>query len=149
MSSIAKDIKKNFKLGNSLTKLIYINVGVFLLVKILYVFSFLFSIPLIAITDYFSLPASFYVLAKKPWSIISYMFLHQSFIHLLFNMLWLYFGGQIFLSFLFFLLIFFRFLLLLCQMPWLLDLPPQYLPLLWQLPPNHLTILSVCYLLEI
>ena len=27
------------------------------------------------------------------------MFLHQSFIHLLFNMLWLYFGGQIFLSF--------------------------------------------------
>ena len=27
------------------------------------------------------------------------MFLHQSFIHLLFNMIWLYFGGQIFLSF--------------------------------------------------
>jgi membrane associated rhomboid family serine protease len=99
MSSIAKDIKKNFKLGNSLTKLIYINSGVFLLVKILYVFSFLFSIPLIAITDHFSLPASFYALAKKPWSIISYMFLHQSFIHLLFNMLWLYFGGRIFLSF--------------------------------------------------
>ena len=99
MSSIAKDIKKNFKLGNSLTKLIYINVGVFLLVQILYVFSFLFRIPLISITDYFSLPASFYILAKKPWSIISYMFLHQSFSHLLFNMLWLYFGGQIFLSF--------------------------------------------------
>ncbi len=99
MSSIAKDIKKNFKLGNSLTKLIYINVGMFLLVQILYVFSFLFRIPLISITDYFSLPASFYILAKKPWSIISYMFLHQSFSHLLFNMLWLYFGGQIFLSF--------------------------------------------------
>ncbi len=99
MSSIAKDIKKNFKLGNSLTKLIYINVGVFLLVQILYVFSFLFRIPLIAITDYFSLPASFYILAKRPWSIISYMFLHQSFSHLLFNMLLLYFGGQIFLSF--------------------------------------------------
>ena len=99
MSSIAKDIKKNFKLGNSLTKLIYINVGMFLLVQILYVFSFLFRIPLISITDYFSLPASFYILAKRPWSIISYMFLHQSFSHLLFNMLWLYFGGQIFLSF--------------------------------------------------
>jgi membrane associated rhomboid family serine protease len=49
--------------------------------------------------SYFTLPASIPLLIKKPWSIISYMFLHQSFIHLLFNMLWLYFGGQIFLSF--------------------------------------------------
>ena len=99
MSSIIEDIKKNFSSGNALTKLIYINVGVFLLVQLLYVFSFLFSLPLLAIIDYFSLPANTLLLTKKPWSIITYMFLHKGFMHLLFNILWLYFGGQIFLSF--------------------------------------------------
>ena len=99
MNSIIEDIKKNFSSGNTLTKLIYINVGVFLLVQLLYVFSFLFSLPLLAIIDYFSLPANTLLLTKKPWSIITYMFLHKGFMHLLFNILWLYFGGQIFLSF--------------------------------------------------
>ena len=99
MNSIIEDIKKNFSSGNSLTKLIYINVGVFLLVQLLYVFSFLFSLPSLTITDYFSLPANTSILAKKPWSIITYMFLHNGFMHLLFNLLWLYFGGKIFLSF--------------------------------------------------
>ena len=99
MNSVIEDIKKKFSNGNSLTKLIYINVGVFLLVQSLYVFSFLFSLPLLTITDYFSLPANTSILAKKPWSIITYMFLHKGFTHLLLNMLWLYFGGKIFLSF--------------------------------------------------
>ena len=99
MSSIIEDIKKNFSSGNALTKLIYINVGVFLLVQLVYVFSFLFSLPFLAMIDYFSLPANTLLLTKKPWSIITYMFLHKEFIHLLFNILWLYFGGQIFLSF--------------------------------------------------
>ena len=99
MNSIIEDIKKNFSSGNSLTKLIYINVGIFLLVQLLYVFSFLFSLPFLTITDYLSLPANTSILAKKPWSIITYMFLHKGFMHLLFNMLWLYFGGKIFLSF--------------------------------------------------
>ncbi len=99
MNSVIEDIKKKFSSGNSLTKLIYINVGVFLLVQLLYVFSFLFSLPSLTITDYFSLPANTSILAKKPWSIITYMFLHNGFMHLLFNLFWLYFGGKIFLSF--------------------------------------------------
>ena len=99
MSSVFEDIKNNFKGGNSLTKLIYINVGVFLIASVLRVLSFLFMVNGWEFLSYFTLPASIPLLIKKPWSIISYMFLHQSFIHLLFNMLWLYFGGQIFLSF--------------------------------------------------
>ena len=99
MSTVLKDIKKNFKRGNSLTKLIYINVGVFLITSILHVLSFLFMVNSLEFLNYFTLPASISYFIKKPWSIITYMFLHQSFIHLLFNMIWLYFGGQIFLSF--------------------------------------------------
>ncbi len=93
MNSIIEDIKNNFSSGNSLTKLIYINVGVFLLVQLIYVFSFLFSFLFLTITDYFSLPANTSILVKKPWSIITYMFLHKGFMHLLFNLIWLYFGG--------------------------------------------------------
>ena len=99
MSTVLKDIKKNFKRGDSLTKLIYINVGVFLITSILHVLSFLFMVNSLEFLNYFTLPASISYFIKKPWSIITYMFLHQSFIHLLFNMIWLYFGGQIFLSF--------------------------------------------------
>ena len=99
MNSVIEDIKKKFSNGNSLAKLIYINVSVFLLVQFLYVFSFLFSLPILTITDYLSLPANTSILAKKPWTIITYMFLHKGFTHLLLNMLWLYFGGKIFLSF--------------------------------------------------
>ena len=99
MSTVLEDIKKNLKGGNSLTKLIYINVGVFLITSILHVLSFLFMVNSLEFLNYFTLPASISYFIKKPWSIITYMFLHQSFIHLLFNMIWLYFGGQIFLSF--------------------------------------------------
>jgi len=47
-----------------------------------------------------ALPADFGQLILKPWSIITYMFLHEGFLHIAFNMLILYFGGQIFLQFL-------------------------------------------------
>ena len=50
--------------------------------------------------NYLSLPASVSQLVKQPWSIISYMFLHVDFFHILFNMLWLYWFGKIFLDYL-------------------------------------------------
>lgn len=99
MSSLTADIKKTFKNGNGLTKLIYINVGIFLVFQILFVLSFLFNIVELRFSSFLALPADLSTLIRKPWTLVSYMFLHQSFFHLLFNMLWLYFGGQIFLSF--------------------------------------------------
>ena len=49
---------------------------------------------------WFALPADVSKLLQKPWTIISYMFLHEGFLHILFNLLWLYFGGQIFMQYL-------------------------------------------------
>ena len=50
---IVGDIKKTFKEGSALTKLIYINLGVFLLIKIIGVFFYLSgqSFPVLASTD--------------------------------------------------------------------------------------------------
>lgn len=49
---------------------------------------------------YLSLPASISQFVLQPWSIVTYMFLHVEFFHILFNMLWLYWFGKIFLDYL-------------------------------------------------
>jgi len=46
------------------------------------------------------LPSDIDKLISKPWSLITYMFIHDNFIHLLFNMIWLHFGGKLFLQYL-------------------------------------------------
>ena len=96
------NIRKTFHTGSSLTKLIYINVGVFLLLTITAIIGFLISNPVIpAITlKLFSVPASFKALLVKPWTLLTYMFTHKDIWHILFNMLWLYWFGRIFLEYL-------------------------------------------------
>ena len=97
---IINDLKNNFKQGNLLSRLIYINLGVFILIKILGVFFFLFNLSEYEIIDLLALPAESNKILSKPWTIITYMFVHNGFIHLIFNLLWLYFGGTIFLKYL-------------------------------------------------
>ncbi|HAN19931.1 MAG: rhomboid family intramembrane serine protease [Bacteroidetes bacterium GWC2_33_15] len=98
--SIADEIKQSFKSGSSLTKLIYINLAVFLVVKLIAVFYFLLSVEnSFSLVSWLAVPADLSNLAYKPWTVFSYMFLHQDFLHILFNMLWLYWFGQIFLHY--------------------------------------------------
>ncbi len=98
--SILDEIKKSFRSGSALTKLIYINLTVFLAVKLIGVVFFLLSIdPNFSIVNWFAVPADFNNLIFRPWTIFTYMFLHQDFLHILFNMLWLYWFGQIFLRY--------------------------------------------------
>lgn len=52
-----------------------------------------------AILLYGELPASLNNLISQPWSIFTYMFMHIDFMHILFNMMWLYWFGQLFLYF--------------------------------------------------
>jgi len=93
------DVKASFQRGDLLTRLIYVNVAVFLLVKVVGVVGFLFQARW-DVAQPFTLPAELSIFIRRPWSIISYMFLHVNFMHLFFNLLWLYFGGQIFVNFL-------------------------------------------------
>ena len=100
MASILNNLKQEFREGNILNKLIYINVGLFLLFSILGVFSFMFQFDINPILNKLYLPADNNTLLKQPWAFITYMFLHSGFLHLLFNMVWLHFGGKIFLQYL-------------------------------------------------
>ena len=96
------DLKRTFRQRGTLTQLIMINVGVFLFLKVLGVFFFLFKQENLEqlVLSYLALPADPALILKKPWTIISYMFLHYDFFHILFNMLWLYWFGKIFLEYL-------------------------------------------------
>lgn len=97
-----QDFKNQFKSGSALIKLIFINVAVFLLVHIIGLFLWFFNIQNGAelLVSWLALPAGVIQILYKPWTIISYMFLHEQFFHIFMNMLILYFGGQIFLQFL-------------------------------------------------
>jgi len=96
MGSILDEIKKSFKDGSLLTKIIYVNIAVFVIVNLLSSVLFLFGAEAPDITKWFAVPASLSSLLVKPWTLFTYMFLHQDFFHLLFNILYLYFGGRIF-----------------------------------------------------
>ena len=100
MDSILNNLKQEFKQGTILNKLIYINVGLFLFFSILSVFSFMFQFDIKPILSKLYLPANNNTLLHQPWTFITYMFLHNGFLHLLFNMVWLHFGGKIFLQYL-------------------------------------------------
>lgn len=99
MGHIITDLKENFKRGNIYIQLIYINGGVFILTSLLLVFLRLFNRSGANILLYAEMPASLPNFMYQPWSIFTYMFMHADFLHILFNMLWLYWFGQLFLYF--------------------------------------------------
>ncbi|WP_439181719.1 rhomboid family intramembrane serine protease [Carboxylicivirga taeanensis] len=101
---IVDEIKQSYRQGGALTKLIYINIGAFVLIRLLQIF-FSFSSGSASMEAYpllkwISVPADLQVLLFKPWTLITYMFVHYDFLHILFNMLYLYWFGRIFLEFL-------------------------------------------------
>jgi len=96
------DIKLTFRNGSNLTRLIYINIGVFVLITIIAGIGFLLNDQEVAVKalNIFSVPASLSALLARPWTLITYMFTHKDIWHILFNMLWLYSFGRIFLEYL-------------------------------------------------
>jgi membrane associated rhomboid family serine protease len=94
------NLKREFGIANMLNKLIYINVFSFLVLNISSVIFSLLLIDISSIKELLMLPSSTEEVIKKPWSLISYMFIHDNFIHLLFNLIWLHFGGKLFLQYL-------------------------------------------------
>ena len=97
-----QDLKNQYKNGSILIKLIFINVAVFLLVNVIGSLLYLFNISngVAIFISWFALPADLSELVVKPWTLLSYMFLHQGLFHMLMNMMVLYFGSQIFNQFL-------------------------------------------------
>ena len=99
MGHIIADLKETFRRGNIFIQLIYINVGIFVIGTLINVFLRLFEVSTPDIFGIFALPASFIGFIHQPWSLFTYMFMHAGILHILFNMLWLYWFGSLFLYF--------------------------------------------------
>ena len=98
MTDFFTDIKRRFNASSIATKYLYINVGVFILIRMLMILFRLF-LKEASFMTYFELPSLPALFLHRPWTIITYMFVHIDFLHILFNMLWLYWFGNIFLQF--------------------------------------------------
>ena len=96
---ITDEIKLSYQHGSYLTKLIYINLLIWIIVRLAAVIMLLSGNENITFIDWLSLPASFSQFLSRPWTLLSYMFLHYELLHILFNMLWLYSFGRIFLEY--------------------------------------------------
>ena len=97
--NIVDELKQNFKKGNNLIKLIYINVGVFVIVNLINLVYWLSNRSSLDFT-FLTYPSNFFLFLFRPWTIVTYMFMHADIWHILFNLLWLYWFGQIFLQYL-------------------------------------------------
>ena len=91
--SLAQDVKYKFNRFTVFEKIIAINVAVFLLSKIVFIFSGNTSNP---VFKWFEFPVKLGDYIIQPWSLITYAFVHYDFWHLAFNMIWLYFVGRLF-----------------------------------------------------
>ena len=94
--SIIDDLKLQYKMGGFEQKIIYWNVGCFLL-SILFFYRFrlgFFDFP-----DWVALSSVPHNVLFKPWTLLTYSFFHAGFFHLLFNMMVLNFAGRLFLTF--------------------------------------------------
>jgi membrane associated rhomboid family serine protease len=96
---ITDEIKLSYQHGSYLTKLIYINLAIWIVVRLLAVSLLLSGSEDLAYMDWLSLPASFKQFLERPWTLITYMFLHYELLHIIFNLLWLYSFGRIFLEY--------------------------------------------------
>ena len=80
-------------------RLILINVVMFVLVRGLAVGVWMFGNGSLDVTQWVALPGDLWLLLKRPWTLVTYMFAHADLLHILFNMLWLYWLGRIFMEF--------------------------------------------------
>jgi membrane associated rhomboid family serine protease len=99
-----EEIKRFFMQRSVLSTLILINIAVWVSAKVIQVIFFLYNQPDAGVADnwithYFALPAYFPQLILMPWTLVTYMFLHLEFWHILFNLLWLFWFGRIFMEF--------------------------------------------------
>ncbi|WP_223034045.1 rhomboid family protein [Hanstruepera marina] len=89
MTSLNHDIQDKLKRLNVFEKLIVVNLVVFIIALLL---RNVFSLSL----NWFELPSAFSDFILQPWTVVTYAFVHYDFWHFAFNMLWLYFIGNMF-----------------------------------------------------
>lgn len=104
-NQILEDLKRKIRNGDPVTRLILINVSIFLLISIFRIITFLsgessvFILLEEFIKNNLALPLSFIGLVSKPWAVITYMFTHFALMHIFWNMITLYWFGKLLIQY--------------------------------------------------
>lgn len=98
--SIWEDIKREFSYGNMVTRLVIVNVAFFIVINLLWVvlrLSQAYETPEVyyTIRNFFLMSSSWWHNLTHPWVLVTSMFAHEDFWHIIFNMLFLYWFGRI------------------------------------------------------
>ena len=105
MREIWYDIKAQFRKGNTLIKLIYINGGMYILMLLFQIIYELITnaSPNESLHIFHSITGlpinNFFEFIIKPYTLLSHMFVHYDFWHIIGNMLFLFFLGRLFLHY--------------------------------------------------
>ncbi len=99
MPNILDNIKRTFNKSDVLMKFVFINIAVFLAIHAVGVVATLFRLESLNPLPFLAVPSELNMLLIRFWTLLTYMFVHVGFMHILFNMLWLYWFGNIFLSY--------------------------------------------------
>lgn len=78
-------------------RIIAVNVLVFLLLRLTGIIAAIGAWDIGIVVDRLALPSDLSMTAVQPWTVVTYMFTHYDIFHILFNMLALYWFGQLFL----------------------------------------------------
>jgi len=96
--TVFEDLKLQYKIGGIAIRLIFWNLLLFVVPEVVFAFLKLFSVQ-IDYLDYVGLSSNGVDLFWKPWSVITYAFFHSGIIHVVMNMLMLYYVGGLFTTF--------------------------------------------------
>jgi len=99
VSNWVDQIKEKYITGTIVEKIIFINIALFLLTYLINTFSYLLDGDGNFVLEWFALSPLVDTYITRPWTLISYGFLHSGFFHIVFNLLFLYYIGNLFLDF--------------------------------------------------
>jgi len=96
--NLKDQIQSKLQRLNGAEKLIAINVACFVLPLFLKTLFFLFALPFDTFLGLFELSSDWSVFIFRPWSLVTYSFLHSGLFHLFWNMYLLYFSSRLILN---------------------------------------------------
>ena len=97
--ALIDDIKRTYRDSSMLVRIIFINSAVFLILRLLAFGAMLFNVDVVGMLHWVDLSSDCSVVLRRPWTVVTFMFAHFDFWPILFNMLWLYWIGRIFMEF--------------------------------------------------
>lgn len=96
---IINDLYRKFASCHVLWRLILLNVGAIVLLRLVWIVSEMCGSPAVNLLQWVGVPSQGGLLLSRPWTPLTYMFAHFSLIHIFVNMLWLYWVGKLFLHY--------------------------------------------------